>query len=124
MKNKTWIKSSLRKPEQGKKVLCCNNGDLDVRQRFKDYWFPIPYVDSKLATIEVPELWQEISFPEPYTGYMRVLVDDILYMIDDLETHHPEVFKQIFEFLMTHYEDTHESEEQKNAGEGVEPSRP
>ena len=58
-----WIESNMRKPPQGKKVLCFNKGDLSVRQRLKDYWFPVPFVDSIFAEIGEPEKWQEIDFP-------------------------------------------------------------
>lgn len=99
--NKNWIKSSIRKPPQGKKVLCFTKGDLDVRQRFKNYWIPIPYVDSKCADIDEPELWQEIEFPSPYTGYMQVLVEGKELMnMDQFEKHCPEEFNEMVESMV------------------------
>lgn len=83
MSNKKWFKSAERKPEQGKKVLCFNEGDIDVRQRFGDYWFPIPYVDSKFADIDEPEMWQEIDFPDGFYGYLHVEIDEQLVKMDE-----------------------------------------
>lgn len=103
MTNKKWIKSSDQKPEQGKKVLCFNKGDVDVRQRFKEYWFPIPYVDAKLANINEPEMWQEIDFPEGFYGYLQVFIDDNLLKMDQLEKKHPTVFDDMVKALLDNF---------------------
>jgi hypothetical protein len=103
---KKWIKSKLRLPEQGKKVLCFDKGDLSVRQRFKDYWFPIPYIDSSLAEIDPPELWQEIDFPEGFYGYMKVFHQDKLYKIDEWEKVNPENFSELIENMLNHFKET------------------
>lgn len=103
---KIWIKTSLRKPPQGKKVLCFDNGDVSVRQRFKDYWFPIPYIDSSLADIDEPELWQDIDFPQDFKGYMMILQDEKLYKIDEWEKMNPEDFNEFVEGMLKHFIDT------------------
>jgi hypothetical protein len=92
---KTWIKSSLRKPEQGKKVLCFDKGDVDVRQRFKDCWAPIPYVDAECANCDQPEFWQEIDFPDGYFGYMKIIHENKLLTIDEFEKKHPELYEEL-----------------------------
>jgi len=94
---KIWIKSSLRKPPQGKKVLCFTNGDIDVRQRFKDYWFPIPYVDSESDNSGEPEYWQDIDFPPCYYGYMQVFHEGKFYKMDEWEKVNPEAFNELVE---------------------------
>lgn len=72
----TWYKPSEKKPVQGKKALCMHKGDLYVAQRFKDYWFSIPFGDSCYSRYFEPELWQEIDFPPPLTGMMLFVVND------------------------------------------------
>ncbi len=69
---KEWHKPKDKIPPQGKKILCMHKGDLYVAQRFSNYWFSIPFCDSKYAFYEEPELWQEIDFPNGLTGEMAV----------------------------------------------------
>lgn len=98
---KNWIETRLRKPPQGKKVLCFDKGDLSVRQRFKDYWFPIPYVDSEYADINPPELWQEIEFPKGFTGFLKlVALDGKNYTVDEFEKNYPEDFNDLVEDMV------------------------
>jgi hypothetical protein len=92
---KKWIKSKLRKPEQGKKILCFHKGDIDIRQRFSDYWLPIPYTDSKFATFEEPEMWQEIDFPDGFQGYLQICVEDTLYNSDNLQKKYPTLYSEL-----------------------------
>lgn len=103
---KEWIKTSLREPPQGKKVLCFHKGDVSVRQRFAKYWFPIPYIDSRLADIDPPQLWQEIDFPEGYEGYIKIFHDKEFYTIDEWEKIDAEVYKGFVKaMLKTFYTD-------------------
>lgn len=101
--NNNWIKPNLRKPPQGKKVLCCSKGDISIRQRFADYWFPIPYVDSKFADIKEPELWQEIDFPGDLTGYLRVFWEGILYNMDEFEKVNPSGYNEMINGMLANY---------------------
>lgn len=105
---KKWIEPRLRKPPQGKKVLCFNNGDIDVRHRFKDYWIPIPYTDSKHADLEEPKMWQEIECPPGFTGFMRVIdgEDGKLYNMDEWEKVNPKEFNELVEKMVEHFEQT------------------
>lgn len=111
-----WNKPSEKKPPQGKKVLCMRKGDFYVAQRFKDYWFSIPFADSKYAFFKEPELWQDINFPDGYTGFMKILVspDDYILRfeenpykeinVDELEKHDPDAFYLLIESLKKSFE--------------------
>lgn len=90
-----WHKPSDKKPEQGKKILCMDKGDFYVAQRFGDYWFSIPFYDSKFSRYHEPELWSDIDFPEPYKGYVKVMVDDEMLNIDQIEKKHPDIYKEL-----------------------------
>lgn len=95
-----WYSPSVYLPDQGKKVLCFTNGDVDVRQRFKDYWIPIPYTDSSVADMKAPELWQEIDFPEPYTGYIKAMKKNKIMTIDEFEKNYPKDYEIFVENLI------------------------
>jgi hypothetical protein len=95
-----WYKPDKKKPEQGKKILCMDKGDFYVAQRFGNYWFSIPFHDSIYSRYFPPEMWAEISFPEPYTGYLRVMVYGEMMFIDELEKKDPEVYKNTVEFML------------------------
>lgn len=89
MSKKIW-KDCLKEPAPlGKKVLCQNNGDFYVAQRFEEYYIPIPFPDHYNAThLSKPETWCEIDFPEPYTGYVRVQIPghgDKKFTLDELK---------------------------------------
>ena len=101
-----WIESRLRLAPQGKKVLCFDNGDIDVRQRFKSFWIPMPYTDSKFANLDQPEFWQEISFPSGYKGYMQVFIEGELLFMDEYEKKHPELFESVVKTMLDHYKST------------------
>lgn len=101
--SKIWIKSALRKPPQGKKVLCFHNGDLSVRQRFKEYWFPIPFVDAKLSDIDEPEFWQDIDFPAGFYGYTKVLHEGMTYKMDEWEKVSPKDFNEFVDILLNDF---------------------
>jgi hypothetical protein len=94
-----WHKPSQKKPKQGKKVLCMHKGDFYVAQRFKDCWFSIPFYDSKYSRYFEPELWMEIDFPKPFSGFMWANVNGKMYDMDSLEEEHPDVFKTIMEAI-------------------------
>lgn len=104
-----WVESKLRKPPQGKKVICFNKGDVTIRQRFKDYWFPIPFIDSKFADIEQPELWQEIDFPDGFTGSIRISFNGSLLNMDEIEKENPDIFNQIIEMQINLFNETRQS---------------
>lgn len=64
--------------EIGKKVLCIRRGDVYVAIRFEEYYVPMPFADHYFSTdLCKPEKWCEIDFPEPYTGYIRVMPEGI-----------------------------------------------
>lgn len=98
-----WISPDDKKPPQGKKLICFSNGDVTIRQRFNNYWFPIPYLDSKFTDIDEPTLWKDIGMPEDYTGRMYVEVKNVRYSIDELEITHPEVFFDLLKNLLNSY---------------------
>lgn len=95
-----WKDPKKEKPPQGLKVLCMDRGDFYVAQRFGDYWFPIPFTDSKYSRYFVPELWQEIDFPNGYSGKLRVIKGGTLMDINQIEIKHPEVYYEILNFLL------------------------
>jgi hypothetical protein len=90
-----WYYPIENLPEQGKKVLCFSNGDLVVKQRFGIYWFPIPFVDSAFANIDIPEKWQEIDFPDGYTGKIYIMLNGEKLDMDTLEKKNPDIFRVI-----------------------------
>jgi hypothetical protein len=80
-------------PEQGKKILCMDQGDFYVAQRFGPYWFSIPFYDSKHSRYNPPEKWAKIDFPKPYKGCVEVFVEGKMYSIDEIEKFHPDIHK-------------------------------
>jgi hypothetical protein len=95
-----WKDPKIEKPEQGKKVLCEHEGDLYVAQRFGDYWFPIPFIDSKYSRYFPPNLWQEINFPNSLSGKLLVKINLKLHDIDELEKKYPDVYVEIVNALL------------------------
>lgn len=89
-----WINPKDRLPEQGKKVLFWRKGDCWIAQRFGEYWFPIPFTDSKFAESTPPEKWSEIDFPDGFTGKLRIMPEDVerLMDMDEFEEHDKEQF--------------------------------
>lgn len=79
-----WISPKNKLPPQGTKILCWNHGDCWIAQRFKQYWFPIPFCDSMLASYDAPELWRHIEFPDGFTGKMLVGYQDKLLTVDEI----------------------------------------
>jgi len=84
-----WIKPSDKLPPQGKKVLYEKAGDIYVVQRLAEMWLPIPFVDSKYASWEAPDVWADFKPNGSLTGKMHVFVDDIKYDIDEFEEKYP-----------------------------------
>lgn len=89
-----WHKSSEKLPQQGTKILCCDKGDIFVAQRYGKYWFSIPYYDSKFSRWHKPEMWQEIEFPEGFSGKTYVLVSGEKLNIDELQKKEPKFYKE------------------------------
>lgn len=92
---KEWKDPRQDQPEQGKKVLCMYKGDFYVAQRFGLYWFSIPFYDSEFSRHFLPDLWQEIDFPNDLTGKIHVAVNGKIYDMDELEKEHPDTFDQM-----------------------------
>ena len=96
-----WIDPKIELPDgkhlppQGKKILYFKQGDIYVVQRFGKYWLPIPFHDSSFTFHDEPDFWADIISPTGYTGFLRLVVDGVLYTIDDLEIHHPEVYASL-----------------------------
>lgn len=95
-----WQSPIVERPPQGMKVLCFEKGDVYVAQRFKDYWFPIPFLDSKFALKNPPQLWKYIDLPHPYTGKMLVVVDEVTLDIDELEAQEPDLFNNMLFYML------------------------
>lgn len=89
-----WFSPKEKLPPQGKKVLHMINGDLCVCQRFKDKWLPIPFTDSKYASYDEPDFWADIDPPKPYTGFMKAIIDGIVYTVDELEEKTPSEYEK------------------------------
>lgn len=88
-----WIDPDKELPPQGKKVLWFKNGDCHVAQRFGKCWAAIPFTDARLAHFDPPDLWCDIYLPGTYEGFMRVMVDEVLLTIDEMEKYHPFEYK-------------------------------
>ena len=102
MKNK-WYTPEEKLPEQGKKVLSMDQGDFFILQRFKDFWFSMPFNDSKYSRFHAPEMWQEIDFPNGFTGKIFVRVKDEFIDIDELEKKYPKEFDNFINDMMKHF---------------------
>lgn len=95
-----WIDPKDKLPPQGKKILYFKNGDIYVVQKLAEHWIPIPFTDSIYAKLNTPDLWCDIEPPNGLKGYMRILVDDTYYLVDELEIHHPDVYEEFIESLL------------------------
>jgi hypothetical protein len=100
-----WIEPMLELPPQGKKILYFRKGDCSVRQRFDNYWVPIPYVDSQYCDFDPPQLWKDIELPGTFTGLMHVEVDGTRYTIDELEKAYPEAYNLMVEMQLALHQD-------------------
>lgn len=89
--------------ELGKKVLCMHKGDFYVAYRFEDVYIPMPFADHPHSKhLCKPEKWQEIDFPEPFTGYVRLVLDDIAgesFTIEKVKKHHPEIYHSMVDSM-------------------------
>lgn len=85
----------------GYKILCMKRGDFFVAQRFDDKYFPIPFIDSRYADMNLdPELWCEIDFMDPYTGYMRFMVDGKIMLADEFKIKDPDGYQNLLDALI------------------------
>lgn len=115
MNTNTFIKSKLRLPPQGKKVLCLNEGDVDIRQRLGNYWLPIPYLDSYYANLNEPEFWRDLYLPLPFTGQLMVEYNDKSYTIDELEEYYYDLYIEFVDAHLNIFHKTRRSlEEMRN----------
>jgi len=94
-----WNKTCEKLPEQGKKILCFDNGDVWIAQRFDKYWLEIPFTDSKYAKQKIPDMWSEINFPDPYKGYLLFKNKECgeLLNVDEFKKKHPYQYKEFIE---------------------------
>lgn len=101
--NSIWRDCIKDPPELGKKVLCGRQGDFFVAQRFEEYYFPIPFLDSKYARdLSTPEIWAEIDFPPPFTGYIRVFCveSDELVTMDQYKKSDPDSYYDLVQKIV------------------------
>lgn len=83
--------------ETGKKVLCEQNGDLYVAQRFEKYYIPLPFADHYFSKdLCFPTQWQEINFPNGLTGILRIYHqnEQRLMSFSEWEQKYPKEFKK------------------------------
>ena len=116
MTNNPWYTLDQRMPEQGKKIMCMNNGDFYVAQRFGRYWPSIPFIQDPLAKIDPPQKWQEIQFCDGYEGYVKVmspLKPGVIMTLDMLEKYDPELYHQMVEAQAEFYYQTHKQKIRK-----------
>ena len=106
----TWFDSKNNPPPQGTKVLCFDEGDLWVAQRFREYWFPIPFCDSRLAQYKAPELWQSVNFPDGYKGKIMFQLEgeDDLMDVEAIEKENPEFLTRLIECMKKQMDDRQE----------------
>ena|ERR1700679_1404767 len=97
-----WIKTCLRLPPQGKKILYFDEGDCWVAVRIGKYWFPWCFTDSKFCRFNSPELWSFIDFPGNFEGLVRV-GDNIgnLVTLDQLEKSDPDIYNGFLEMILS-----------------------
>jgi hypothetical protein len=94
-----WIDPKKQKPPQGKKILYFKSGDIYVVQRFGDIWAPIPFMDSRYAKLDEPDLWCDIIPPKGFTGKLYLADPDCSYKldVDEFQTLYPEEHKEFVE---------------------------
>lgn len=103
MSEMNWYSPKVKKPPQGKKILCMQKGDFYIAQRFKDHYVPIPLADSRFAFKGEPTLWTEIDFPSGYHGIMYVQIKEQLFNIDQLEENHSHIFDELVKVILKAY---------------------
>lgn len=90
--------------EIGKKVLCERNGDFYVAIRLEAYYVPMPFADHYFCKdLCKPNRWCEISFPEPYTGYFRVIpegVDSEMITLSEARKKHPSIYWKFYKLII------------------------
>jgi hypothetical protein len=99
-----WIDPKVQQPTQGKKILWFKEGDCFVVQRIGKYYIPMPFLDSKSFFWHEPDLWADISLPEPYTGLLRIAPDidhcDDRFTLDELEMYLPVIYERVTEVFI------------------------
>lgn len=102
---KTWNSCTEKPSVTGKKVLCLKSGDFYTAVRFGRYYFPFPFVDHYFSSeLCFPDAWQEIDFPEGYTGEFKIAVNgDIENAITlaEAEVDYPEIYRDLFQMLLS-----------------------
>ena len=103
-----WIRySEYNKPPQGLKILCFNDGDVWVCRRLnykgKDYWVEIPYGGKHGSILtDEPKYWAKPDYPEGFTGYMKLAVEDEEPItIDEFQNKYPDQHKEFVEMIMS-----------------------
>lgn len=104
MNKKTWFDCVEQPSETGKKVLCQKNGDFYVAMRYGKHYVPMPFADHYFSSdLCFPETWQEIDFPEPYTGHCRIsptgYLSEVITM-SECEVTHPKIYKEFTDALI------------------------
>lgn len=90
-----WICPKEKLPPQGKKILAFYEGDCVVAQRIGEYWFSIPFIESKYARIDEPTFWADIEMPIGYSGKILMEIDGKMMDLDEASKIHNNVFKEI-----------------------------
>jgi len=99
-----WISPKDKLPPQGKKILYFKKGDIYVVQRIGKYWLPIPFFDSEYSFHDEPELWCDITPPGRFTGFLKIIMNDHAYNVDEFEIHHPDAYKEFIRFSIMQWE--------------------
>lgn len=92
-------------PPQGYKVLCVDKGDYFVAQRFRKYYFQIPFTDSRLASHNIPEKWTHIPFTNGNKGYMFLAhpEEEKPLNMDQLDEKYPEILDDLINRFLNNY---------------------
>jgi hypothetical protein len=86
---------------EGLKVLCCHHGDFYVAIRLKDRYLPFPFNSHKWAPrLSLPEKWQQISFPDDYTGMFFVIEDGKKLTIEGFKKNNPRAYEDFCQKLI------------------------
>jgi hypothetical protein len=102
IKSMKWYLPEKKLPPQGLKILCMHKGDFYVAQRFRDYWFQIPFIDSKYSSHQVPQKWCHIDFPDHYQGYIHFMYreENRSMTADELDAEHPDLLTDIINAIL------------------------
>lgn len=95
-----WILPKDELPPMGYKVLCYDEGDYFVAQRFREYWFAIPFTDSKFADHKEPQKWSHIEFTEGNKGYMYILYKGELRTLNEIDKIAPDILDELINKIL------------------------